>query len=226
MTPVAAAADRPMAAVVLAGGAARRMGGVDKAALVVGGASLLDRVLAALVDAAAIVVVGPRRTVRGPDRVTFAQEDPPGGGPVAGLAAALPLVTAPLVALVAADLPFLNAATVTRLRAGVGVGGEPAAGQPLDGALLDGALLVDPDGRDQLLMGVWRTAALRTAIPAAPRGVALRAVLAGLRVARLPADARTCADCDTPTDLEAAHAAEPPVRPSGRRDPVGPAQDQ
>ncbi|MGF7234209.1 MAG: molybdenum cofactor guanylyltransferase, partial [Frankia sp.] len=170
-----------MDAVVLAGGSARRMGGVDKTALVVGGSPLLDRVLAALTDATAVVVVGPRRPVRDGARVTWVREDPPGGGPVAALAAALPLVTAPLVALVAADLPFLSAATVGRLRAAV---------TPVTGAAVDGALLVDPGGRDQLLTGVWRTGALRAAIPAEPRGVALRTVLAGLRIARLPADAR------------------------------------
>ena len=73
--------------VVLAGGTGRRLGGVDKGGLVVGGAALLDRVLQASAAARHTVVVGePRATGR---VVHWAREDPPGGGPLAGLAAGL-----------------------------------------------------------------------------------------------------------------------------------------
>ncbi|MEV6939475.1 NTP transferase domain-containing protein, partial [Streptomyces sp. NPDC051132] len=90
MTDAAPAAPGPPApydAVVLAGGAARRLGGADKPGVRVGGRALLDRVLAACADARTTVVVAtPRPTVR---PVRWAREEPPGGGPVAALAAGL-----------------------------------------------------------------------------------------------------------------------------------------
>ena len=175
-------------AVVLAGGAARRLGGVDKPALVVGETSLLDRVLAAVGDAASTIVVGPARETARP--VTWVREDPPGGGPVAALAAALAGVQSELVAVLAADLPFLDLAAVSRLRAAVGDG--------------DGALLVDGDGRDQLLVGVWRTAALRAALPAEPAGSRLGTVLGQLSVVRVLLDGQPWFDCDTEADLTTA----------------------
>jgi molybdenum cofactor guanylyltransferase len=183
-----------MDALILAGGAARRLGGVDKPALLVGGRSLFDRVLDALVDADVVVVVGPVRAAGRP--VRFVREDPPGGGPVAALAAGLPYVTSELVALLAADLPFLTAGVVSLLGSRIG---------PAD----DGALLVDNEGRDQLMTGVWRTAALRRVVAdaGAPAGLALRQVLAGLTAVRVavPAGLREpWVDCDTPEDLQRA----------------------
>jgi molybdopterin-guanine dinucleotide biosynthesis protein A len=177
-------------AVVLAGGSGRRLGGVDKPALRVGSASLLDRVLAAVADASTVVVVGPER---GTERaVKWTREEPPGGGPVAALSAGLPYVAAPLVAVLAADLPFIDAATLDRLRAAVGDA--------------DGALLVDEDGRDQLLVGVWRTASLRAALPDEVEGARLGAVLGGLSAVRVSVVATPAPwfDCDTEADLTTA----------------------
>lgn len=192
---------------VLAGGAGRRLGGADKPAVLVGGRTLLDRVLEAVADAGRAVVVGPPRPVGRP--VTWAREEPPGGGPVAALAAGLPHVRADLVAVLAADLPFLDAATLGRLRAA-------ATGDdvwPVDGAQpVDGALLVDYDGRDQLLAGVWRTAALRAALAGrAVDGARLGDLLAGLAAVRVsvrqPAGSPPpWFDCDTPGAVEAARA--------------------
>ncbi|MFI8824284.1 DUF6457 domain-containing protein [Streptomyces sp. NPDC053431] len=74
-------------AIVLAGGAARRLGGADKPGVRVGGRALLDRVLAGCRDAGRTVVVAePRGTAR---PVEWTREEPPGGGPVAALAAGL-----------------------------------------------------------------------------------------------------------------------------------------
>jgi molybdopterin-guanine dinucleotide biosynthesis protein A len=183
-------------AVILAGGTARRLGGVDKPGLVVGGRTLLDRVLAAVDGAARVVVVGPQRPTSRP--VMWCREEQPGAGPVAALAAGLSQVTAERVLLLAGDLPFLTAATVQVLVDAIGVG--------------VGALLVDDAGRDQLLLGAWRTAELRAALPAEPAGVALRAVLEPLRPGRvsLAVDLGTPApwfDCDTDSDLALAREA-------------------
>jgi molybdopterin-guanine dinucleotide biosynthesis protein A len=167
------------------------MGGVDKPALSVGGVPLLDRVLTAVADAEQVVVVGPPRPTLRP--VVWAREDPPGGGPAAALAAGLVPVTAPAVVVLAADLPFLDAATVALLRAA-------AEGH-------DGALLVDDEGRDQVLTSAWTTARLRERASGELSGRPLRALLRGLEPVRLVApDPLTVEDCDTPEDLARARA--------------------
>ncbi|MGZ4513114.1 MAG: NTP transferase domain-containing protein, partial [Mycobacterium sp.] len=81
--------------------------------LTVTGVRLLDHVLDVVAGAGRAVVVGPsRETLR---EVRWAREQPPGGGPVARLAAGLPLVMAPVVAVLAVDLPFLRPEHVLRL---------------------------------------------------------------------------------------------------------------
>jgi molybdopterin-guanine dinucleotide biosynthesis protein A len=184
----------PYAAVVLAGGRAARLGGRPKPQLVVGGRTILDAVLAAVADAAQRLVVGPPQPV--PDGVLVVREDPPGGGPVAALHAGLAHVTTDVVAVLAGDLPFLTPDLVRELRS------------RLTG---DGVLVVDDTGRDQLLLGMWRTAALRTALPQATAHVPLRRVLGRLAVRRYRPPVAAGApppwtDCDTPGDLERARA--------------------
>ncbi|WP_330331433.1 molybdenum cofactor guanylyltransferase [Streptomyces sp. NBC_00536] len=191
-------------AIVLAGGAARRLGGADKPALSVGGRALLDRVLDACADAADTVVVGGRRPTSRP--VRWAREEPPGGGPLAALAAGLRHTDAEVVLVLSADLPFLDRGTVRALR--TAVTGAGTAGTPVDGALLR-----DADGRDQPLVAAYRTASLRraTALLAAEHGgltgLPLRALTAGLELARVSAAAPLASfDCDTWDDLAAARA--------------------
>ena len=179
-------------AVVLAGGKAARLGGRAKPQLVVGAHTMLEAVLAAVADAGRRVVVGPPQPV--PAGVRLVREEPPGGGPVAALHAGLAQVEADVVAVLAGDLPFVTAQLVVDLR------------RRLTG---DGVLVVDDTGRDQLLLGVWRTAVLRDALPAQTAHVPLRRVLAPLAVRRLrpvvpPGVAPPWTDCDTPADLERA----------------------
>ena len=119
-------------AVVLAGGRGTRLGGTDKPGLIVGGQTLLGAVVSAVTSAGAdrIVVVGPERQpgdlARARGRVRYAREDPPGRGPVAALACGLDQVSAPLVVLLAADLPFLRPAHVTRLLTALAARRPPA----------------------------------------------------------------------------------------------------
>jgi molybdopterin-guanine dinucleotide biosynthesis protein A len=186
------------AAVILAGGAGRRLGGPGKPLLPVRGRAMLDRVLDAVADAAQRIVVGPG-SLPVPAGVRVVTEEPPGGGPVAALAAGLSLVTAPLTALLAADLPLLTNAAVKTL---------------LQEARQDGALYVDQDGRRQFLCGAWRTEALRNALPAEPAGAALKHVLAGLRVTEVAAAGTgppPWYDCDEPGDLRRAEEWSAPM---------------
>ena len=116
------------------------------------------------------------------------------------MAAGLPLVTGDLVAVLAADLPFVTADVLRHLAAQLGS--------------RNGALIVDPDGNDQHLLGIWRTAALRDAVsaagPLAHRG--LHYLLGRLNPVRVTLSAAESAasqplawwDCDTPADLRRA----------------------
>ncbi|MFJ4329492.1 NTP transferase domain-containing protein [Streptomyces sp. NPDC088935] len=190
-------------AVVLAGGAARRLGGVDKPGLRVGGRALLDRVLAACAGAGTTVVVAePRPTAR---PVTWTREDPPGGGPLAALAAGLRHTAAEHVVVVSADLPFLAGPTVGQLLSALAASDA------------DGALLTDADGRDQPLVAAYRAPALRRELAALARdraardgrpdlaGLPLRRLTGALRLTRVP-DAVASFDCDTWDDLATARA--------------------
>ncbi|MDT9698609.1 NTP transferase domain-containing protein [Streptomyces sp. P17] len=184
-------------AVVLAGGAARRLGGADKPGIGVGGRPLLDRVLAACADArTTVVVAGPRDTAR---PVTWAREEPPGGGPLAALDAGLRLTTADRVVLLSADLPFLDPATVRQLLAVLRDGSE------------DGVLLTDAEGRDQPLVAAYRAPVLREGLAALDKehggltGLPLRRLTAGLRLSRVPGPVASF-DCDTWDDIATARA--------------------
>ncbi len=193
---------------VLAGGAARRLGGVDKPRLTVGGRTLLDRVLVACTGARRTVVVGPGESA---GEVRWTREQPPGGGPVAAVAAGLAAGagTAPVLLLLAADLPFLDAATVRRLVAAVT-------------GPVQAAVLVDGQGREQPLVGAYRSDALRAALAGLgePAGQPLRRLVGGLRTVRLADPDRVGEDCDTWEAVAAArHRAEisPGVQGAGER---------
>jgi molybdopterin-guanine dinucleotide biosynthesis protein A len=175
----------PYDAVVLAGGRSTRFGG-DKLAATVDGVPLLDRVLASVASAQRRIVVGEPRPVAA--AVEWARENPPGGGPAAGVVAGLERVRAERVVLLAGDLPYVGPATVRRL---LEAGG-------------DGALLVDAAGRRQLLCSTVRTALLRAhaATRADWTGASVRELLADLALSELPAAGDEALDVDTPEDLE------------------------
>ena len=185
----------PYTAVVLAGGKAARLGGQAKPQLLVGGRPILAAVLDAVAGAERRIVVGPPQPV--PPDVLLVREQPPRGGPVAALRAGLAVVGTEVVLVLAGDLPFLTSGLVDQLR------------ERLTG---DGVLVVDDSGRDQYLLGAWRTTALRAAAVAGPEGpTSLRKVLAPLAVRRLrpevrPGDPPPWLDCDTPADLARARA--------------------
>ena len=185
----------PYTAVVLAGGKAARLGGQAKPQLLVGGRTMLATVLAAVADADLRIVVGPPQPV--PSDVVRVRERPPGGGPVAALRAGLTEVPTDVVVVLAGDLPFLTGDLVAELRA------------RLTG---DGEIVVDDGGRDQYLLGVWRTAALRRAVAATGGPTSLRRVIAPLTGGRsrppvVPGTPPPWTDCDTPADLARARAA-------------------
>jgi molybdopterin-guanine dinucleotide biosynthesis protein A len=175
-------------AVVLAGGRAVRMDGVDKASVEHHGRTLLEHALEALVDAGEVVVVGDPVPTSRP--VTFAQESPRYGGPVAALITGLDALAhrPTTLGVLAVDMPRVTARTFHRLHAA-------AAGH-------DGAFLTDADGRRQLA-GVLDRARLDAVRPdpEAQHSMALHRLLAGLDLVDVPPEGDEGRDVDTWADL-------------------------
>jgi molybdopterin-guanine dinucleotide biosynthesis protein A len=173
------------AAVVLTGGTGARLGGADKASLDVGGRTLLEHAFDAVADAAEVVVVGPSVPTGRP--VTFTREDPPGGGPAAGLLAGRDaLLHRPeVLGVLAVDMPYVDARTFRRLREALAAAGA------------DGAFLVDGTGRRQLA-GVLVTDRLPE--PAHRHGLPLHRLLEPLDLVDVPALGREALDVDTWAD--------------------------
>ncbi|MEP7765790.1 NTP transferase domain-containing protein [Sanguibacter sp. 25GB23B1] len=246
--PSVGSAVPPYDAIVLAGGRATRLGG-DKPNVHVGGRRLLDHVLEATTGARRVVVVGPddllatRDSTDGPvtserfastpvtstGRVSVAREDPPFGGPVAGLAAGLARLAerseadtdtdgAPTpVLLLACDVPLAPRLVPDLLRAWTAAHDEAAprtAAQAetthgdsrRDGGRPDG-ICVESGGRAQWLVGVYDARALRRALAAvaAARGIdgaSVKQLVGHLALRTIPDPQALSADVDTWHDVE------------------------
>jgi len=136
-----------MWALVLAGGKSRRMG-QPKAELMLGGASLLARVVEVGRQVAAQVVVVGDADAAARLGVRSASDYLHGAGPLAGLAGGLAICPEGLHAVLACDLPFLDAALLPRME-----------------ALADGADAVVPEveGRRHPLCALYRRECLDAA---------------------------------------------------------------
>ncbi len=213
----------PVDAIILAGGRSSRLGGVAKASLLHDGRTLLQLAIeAARLTDGAIVVVGPDAETTGPDAETtepvrFVREHPAFGGPAAAIAAGLralreeePLI-APLrspgrstgVAVLACDMPGAAPALAVLLDTAA-LAADPEPG-------VDGWIAVDAGGRDQPLLGVYRSDALERRVAelqaAQPSGdltgVAVRHLLSGLELRRVAVPEGGSADVDTWADAAA-----------------------
>lgn len=193
-------------AIVLAGGRGTRLGGVDKPALVFAGQSLLQHAVDAASVAAAsrICIVGPPRALNPSPMadagwIEWVREDPPFGGPAAALEAglehlgSLATLPPPFVAVLAADLPRPGEALPLLL--------AELADMP---AGADGVIAVDPGGRQQPLLAIYRVVPLRAALnriqPLA--GVAVSRALAPLNLHCVAIPGDLCTDIDRPADAE------------------------
>lgn len=195
-------------AVILAGGRGSRLGGVSKPELALNGRRLLDAALTAASGAERIVVVGD---VAVPDGVLRTREEPPFGGPVAGLEAGMVTLgsvpdpgvnlpaehgrrthsrtAAPWTLVLASDLPRVDAGVAVLLRT--------------DPGDHDGLCLLDGDGRLQWLLGCYRTSALSRRL--AERGgiTAMYRLLEPLDLLGVPGAEESTVDLDTPEDVAA-----------------------
>ncbi len=203
-------------AIVLAGGMARRLG-QDKARATLAGDSMLGQVVRRLPAAIPVVVVSPddnllallasgdrpasrdREVAAGDRTVARTCEFPPGGGPVAGLAAGLELVGTPTILLLAVDMPLgVHAALV-------------ALDELTESRSATAVVPVDAGGNRQPLCAAYRTDELRSALTelvvaaGTLRGASVRSLLARLEVVELPnLPGALLLDVDTQVDLVAA----------------------
>ena len=185
-------------AIILGGGRSARMGR-DKRALTVGGRSLLAIAVDACASRDAIVVVSPDLPDDVPaDRVTRTLEDPPFGGPVAGIAAGMaalpPAVPGDEVLLLACDLPRVS--EIVPVLDAIELAGPPG---------VDGICLFDAEGYPQYLAARYRRSALDARLTAVgeTRGLPVRRLMAALDVRGLAA-AELTTDVDTPDEAAAA----------------------
>jgi molybdopterin-guanine dinucleotide biosynthesis protein A len=178
-------------AMVLAGAGSRRLDGADKPAVEIRGRTLLDRVLAATAGAQRVIVVGPRRDTS--IEVIWTSEDPPGGGPVAAIAAGLSEVREQWCLVLASDLPKIRGAVPVLL----------TAAADADVAVLS------TGGTRNYLAAVWRTAALREAIDGLDTvsGTAARALFDGRSIVDVSDRDEWGVDLDTWEAIERARRA-------------------
>lgn len=161
--------------------------GSDKALVRVGGATMLERCGSVLREAGAskVVVVGGADRAAGFEHIT---DSFPSEGPLGGILTALGALEAEYVAIVACDLPGLDADTVRRLM-------RAAVGHDVAMARTD---------RREPLCAVWRRTcrpALATAFERGERAP-VRA-LGGLDVVEVVVDPSTLVNVNTPADLSA-----------------------
>lgn len=203
---VPSGAAAPVDAIILAGGTGERLGGVSKADLDLGGRRLLDLVLDAVAPVRRIVVVAPE-SVAVPAHVLRTLEDPPGGGPVAGIAAGLATLREASIAdadvpgaapgaassgaadvlILACDMPGAAGVVPSLLRAAEARPGEA-----------DGVIAVGTDGRRQNLAVVARAGALaRSLADGGDRDRSVRSLLATLALVDCPIADAVLGDVDT-----------------------------
>ena len=185
--------------IVLAGGTGARLDGASKPDVVARGLRLLDHVLAGLeqlreqgLPLGRVCVVAPAKVAL-PGGVLRALEDPPLGGPVAGIAAGLDVLgrsgpVAELTGILTCDAPLSWRALPALHRALAQAGPE-----------LDGACARDGE-HTQYLLGLYRRRALAAAVApdGAPlRDTAVRRALGSLGVKAIPTARDVVRDLDT-----------------------------
>ena len=165
--------------IVLSGGTNKRFGS-DKSQALLNGITLLDHVVSFIPAGIKTVIVG---------KDVF--EQPPLGGPVAGIARGLQEVDTEFVAIAAVDMPY----------------GSSLFPQLLEAITDDAAMPVDSQGFKQPLCGIYRREALLEALAklGALHGQSMRALCELLIINKVSVDTGALIDIDTPEDLISAH---------------------
>ena len=181
-------------AIVLAGGRASRLGGAAKPLLEVGGVGLLSNTIAAAREAGANRIIVAGDAALDDPSLTWVREDPPFGGPVAAIIAALPQVEADWTLVLACDLPGIERALALLPL-------HERTTRPSS----DGVHLTDASGRPQWLTALYRTSALREAAASVldnGRNAPVRSLVGALNLTSIHAPEPATRDVDTWEDLE------------------------
>lgn len=187
-------------AIVLAGGRSSRLGSTPKATLIYERHTLLERTVTAVSSLRRTVIVGGADGLTCPGQVLLTREDPPYGGPAAGIAAGVVALAAAdshpsdYIIVLACDMPLVATATEKLI-------------DLLPHADSDG--LIASDGqRLQPLVAAYKTTKLTSALATQRRSGGLD----GLSVARLiatlnltPVIAPDGSTDDVDTWVDAAH---------------------
>lgn len=176
-----------MNAIILTGGRSSRFGS-NKSEALLGENSLLQFLTDQLSDCS-LIIVGPTS----PITAQYVLENPPGGGPVAGIAAGMELVESERVAIYAVDTPFL-----------------PQFRTLLENSFdHDGVVALDGEGFHQYLGGIYRTTALREVIKSQgdASGLSVRKLFSTLNLITVELEqSELLMDIDNQTDLARAQA--------------------
>ena len=176
--------------IVLSGGTSSRFG-ADKSQAMLGHQQLIHHILTGIPKEFEIIIVGAD-PVFTPASYRCLQENPVGGGPVAGIAAALELCESEIVGVLATDMPFAGAHMIHLLSA--------MTSQD------DAIMFIDSKGFRQPLAALYRREALENALSKIgnPHGASMRTLISGLNIHEVhmsPDIEKAMIDVDTPDDL-------------------------
>jgi len=176
--------------IVLSGGTSSRFG-ADKSQAMLGHQQLIHHILTGIPKEFEIIIVGadPLFTLAS---YRCVQENPVGGGPVAGIAAALELCESEIVGVLATDMPFAGAHMIHLLSAMTSHD--------------DAIIFVDSEGFKQPLAALYRREALENALSKIgnPHGASMRTLISHLNIHEIPMSPeieKAMIDVDTPHDL-------------------------
>lgn len=176
--------------IVLSGGTSSRFG-ADKSQAILGHQQLIHHILAGIPKEFEIIIVGADPLFT-PASYRCVQESPAGGGPVAGIAAALELCESEIVGVLATDMPFAGAHMIHLLSAMTSYD--------------DAIMFVDSKGFKQPLAALYRREALENALSTIgnPHGASMRTLISHLKIHEVqmsPEIEKAMIDIDTPHDL-------------------------
>ena len=176
--------------IVLSGGTSSRFG-ADKSQAILGHQQLIHHILAGVPKEFEIIIVGADPLFT-PASYRCVQESPAGGGPVAGIAAALQLCESEIVGVLATDMPFAGAHMIHLLSAITSHD--------------DAIMFVDSKGFKQPLAALYRREALENALSTIgnPHGASMRTLISHLKIHEVqmsPEIEKAMIDIDTPHDL-------------------------
>ena len=168
------------------------MGGVSKAELTLNGYTFRNRILLALISVPQIIVVGPTFTAENP-KISFTREQPIGGGPVAAISAAIPLVEHEFVGILSVDAPFAVSPLLEMYRV-------------MEQDSIDEALVATDGKHESYLVSVFRRDALIRALTQLGKAenASMKSLLSHIEYGSVQFPRHQLIDVNTPEDLERA----------------------